>query len=122
MGLANRSYLPKAGSIFPVRFAEDCADDAGAHAQDTQGRDRELRYFRDIGGREVDFVVTERQKPILFVETKWSDTTIDPSLRYLRVRFPKVDTWQLTATGKKDYNTPEGIRVAPAIELLSTLV
>ncbi|MGA1838999.1 MAG: hypothetical protein ACMUIU_00085 [bacterium] len=29
------------------------------YEQDTKGRDLELRYFRDIDGREVDFVITE---------------------------------------------------------------
>jgi hypothetical protein len=38
--------------------------------QDTQGRDLELRYFRDTDGREVDFVVIERRKPILLVQSK----------------------------------------------------
>ena len=31
--------------------------------QDTQGRDVELRFFRDIDGREVDFVVLEDRRP-----------------------------------------------------------
>jgi hypothetical protein len=30
---------------------------------DTRGRELELRYFRDIDGREVDFVVTETCHP-----------------------------------------------------------
>src|SRR3989338_8936344 len=34
---------------------------------DTQGRDVELRYFRDTQKREVDFVITEDQKPIQFI-------------------------------------------------------
>jgi predicted AAA+ superfamily ATPase len=38
--------------------------------EDTQGRDLELRYFRDRDGREVDFVVTENRKPILLVEAQ----------------------------------------------------
>lgn len=38
--------------------------------QDTEGLDLELRYFRDVDGREVDFVVTDRRKPILIVEAK----------------------------------------------------
>src|SRR5258708_15254993 len=33
---------------------------------DRRGRDLELRYFRDVDGREVDFVVTENRKPIQF--------------------------------------------------------
>jgi len=79
------------------------------------GRDLELRYFRDSDGREVDFVVTERRKPILFVEAKWSDAEPDRSLRYLKVRFPDADAWQVSALGTKDFVTAEGIRVAPAL-------
>lgn len=92
------------------------------HEQDTRGRDVELRYFRDIDGREVDFVVVERGKPELFVETKWADDSPDRGLRYLQLRFPGVESWQISATGVKDYVTPEGIRVAPALKLLSRLV
>jgi predicted AAA+ superfamily ATPase len=92
------------------------------HEQDVNGRDLELRYFRDVDGREVDFVVTERRTPILLVESKWSDTNLDPGLRYLKARFPSADAWQISAAGKKDYMTPEGIRVAPSLKLLSTLI
>jgi predicted AAA+ superfamily ATPase len=92
------------------------------HEQDVNGRDLELRYFRDIDGREVDFVVTDRRKPILLVESKWSDMNLDPGLRYLKARFPAADAWQISAAGKKDYVTPEGIRVAPSLRLLSTLI
>ncbi|HEY6564927.1 MAG TPA: AAA family ATPase, partial [Pirellulaceae bacterium] len=41
--------------------------------QDSAGRDVELRYFRDVDGREVDCVVVERGKPLQFVECKWGD-------------------------------------------------
>jgi len=90
--------------------------------QDTQGRDLELRYFRDIEGREVDFVVVEGRRPRLLVECKWGDAEVDRSLRYLKARFPKADAWQISATGTKDHQTPEGVRVAPAVRLLRTLV
>jgi predicted AAA+ superfamily ATPase len=92
------------------------------HQQDTGGRDLELRYFRDVDCREVDFVVVERRRPILLVECKLGDTAPDRGLRYLKARFPDTDAWQISSTGTKDYLTPEGIRVAPAIELLRRLV
>jgi len=38
--------------------------------QDTHGRKIELRYFRDIDKREVNFVITEDSKPIYFIECK----------------------------------------------------
>jgi predicted AAA+ superfamily ATPase len=90
--------------------------------QDARGRDLELRYFRDTDGREVDFVVVEGRKPVLFVEAKWSDAEVDRSLRYLKARFPACDAWQVSAVGRKDFVSPDGIRVAPAIELLRTLI
>ncbi len=90
--------------------------------QDTQGRDLELRYFRDIEGREVDFVVVEGRHPRLLVECKWGEAEVDRSLRYLKARFPEADAWQISATGTKDYRSPDGVRVAPAVRLLRTLV
>ena len=89
---------------------------------DTAGEAVELRYFRDIDGREVDFVLVRGSRPVGFVECKWDDAEISPSLRYLRQRFPEVQAWQVSAVGKKDYETPEGIRVAPASKLLIQLV
>jgi uncharacterized protein len=89
---------------------------------DTKGRELELRYFRDVDGRETDFVVTENRKPLWFIEAKWSDGDIAPGLKYLKARFPDVDAWQISATGIKDYVSREGIRVAPAVKLLGTLV
>lgn len=90
--------------------------------QDTQGRDVELRYFRDVDGREVDFVVTEAGQPIMFVECKLEDEPVHPSLSYLKARFPQAQAWQISAQGRNDYVTPEGIRVAPALSLLRGLI
>jgi uncharacterized protein len=90
--------------------------------QDTQGRDLELRYFRDTDGREVDFVLAERRKPLILIECKWGDAEVDRNLRYLKARFPDSQAWQLAATGSKDFVTPEGIRVAPAQVFLRGLV
>ena len=90
--------------------------------QDAKGKDYQLQYFRDIDGREVDFIVSERGKPILAVECKWNDSDIGRGLRYLRQRFHDCEMWQLSATGKKDYISDEKIRVAPALKFLRKLV
>ncbi len=89
--------------------------------QDAGGRDLELHYFRDIEGREVDFVVAEGRQAKLLVECKWTDDAIDRNLRYLKARFPRADAWQISAIGNKDYLSPGGIRVAPALRLLGDL-
>lgn len=90
--------------------------------QDIEGEDLELRYLRDRDGHEVDFVVTDRGEPRLLVECKWSDARVERGLRYFSRRFPQAAAWQISATGHKDYQTAEGIRVAPAVALLSNWV
>jgi uncharacterized protein len=90
--------------------------------QDARGRDLDLRYFRDVDRREVDFVVTEQGQPIRLVECKLADREIDPGLRYLSKRFPAAEAWQLSLEGVKDYVGDSGIRVAPALVLLRDLV
>ena len=90
--------------------------------EDTEGCRTELRYFRDVEGREVDFVAVENGKPILVVECKSSNRDVSQALRYLKARFPATDAWQVAASGEEDFVTREGIRVAPALELLKTLV
>lgn len=92
------------------------------HEQDVQGRDLELRYFRDVHGHEVDFVIVEGRKPQLLVECKWEDAPVDPGLRYLKNRFPSCEAWQVSARGRKDHITDEGIRVAPAPVLLRRMI
>jgi hypothetical protein len=59
---------------------------------------------------------------VLLVECKSSDRDISPSLRYLKQRFPTAQAWQVSAAGRHDYLSREGIRVAPALDLLATLV
>jgi hypothetical protein len=66
--------------------------------------------------------VCERRKPKWIVECKWGDADIEKGLRYFKARFPTVEAWQISATGTKDYQSPEGIRVAPAVTFLRDLV
>lgn len=90
--------------------------------QDTEARDMELRYFRDVDRREVDFVVTENGRPILLVECKQSDKSISRSLHYLKVRFQEAAAVQIYRGNGPDRINREGIRVCPAHSLFSELV
>lgn len=92
------------------------------YQQDRWGRELDLCYFRDVDGREVDFVITENRKPTHFIEAKWSDAEASPALTYLKERFPQAQAWQISATGQKDYENTQGVRLSPAIPFLRTLV
>lgn len=82
----------------------------------------DLLYFRDVDGREVDFVVTLDKIPLMFVECKWSDTAISPALKYLKERYPKCAAWQISAIGTKDFVDEKGIRICPAGIFLASLI
>jgi hypothetical protein len=88
--------------------------------------DEQAQPGDEIGAQGGDLVVPDarnrRRQPLLLVECKWSDAEPDRSLRYLKARFPAAEAWQLSATGRNDYVTPEGIRIAPALVLLSRLI
>lgn len=86
------------------------------------GEDINLCYFRDIDGREVDFVITKNTQPITLIECKWNDTPISPALKYLKNRFANCAAWQISAIGKKDFIGELGIRVCPAKDFLTTLI
>jgi predicted AAA+ superfamily ATPase len=80
--------------------------------EDTEGHEMELRYFRDIDRRELDFVVLRDGKPELAVECKSGEKTISPSIPYLqeRTRIPRFFQVHL---GTADYVHTTGTRVLP---------
>ena len=90
--------------------------------QDTEGRDIELRYFRDTDKREVDFVIVEDGNPVHFIECKTSGKNPSLSLRYLKKRFPTVKATQVSLEGNTDLMSKEGIRICPAHLFLAELV
>jgi predicted AAA+ superfamily ATPase len=89
---------------------------------DAAGRNLELRYFRDIDGREVDFVIVEDRRPRTLIECKWNDAEISRGLKYLKARFKECTAFQISAVGQKDYISADGVRVMPAMAYLKTLI
>jgi uncharacterized protein len=79
--------------------------------QDEEGREVELRYYRDMDRREVDFVITENNHPIHLIEVKSSQRDVSSSLRYLSERYPKAQARQLALDYDDDRTTKEGIRL-----------
>ena len=66
------------------------------YIEDTKGYNMELRFFRDLEQREVDFVILQNNKPIEFVECKLSSKSIDKNLIYLKNKFPQVEATQIS--------------------------
>ncbi|MDD5672681.1 MAG: ATP-binding protein [Chitinivibrionales bacterium] len=88
------------------------------HQQDSLGMEYELRYFRNVDKKEVDFVVCLKGKPVHFIECKYSRTEIDDGLRYLHGRFPAIPATQIVLETDKDFVNRDGIRVRGAAAFL----
>lgn len=59
------------------------------YRQDYEGEETELRFFRDIDRREVDFVLMKDQQPTHFIECKTKNKSVNPALKYLLQRFSR---------------------------------
>lgn len=90
--------------------------------QDSEGRNMELRYFRDVDKREVDFVMVEKGRPVQGIECKLKDKDPSLSLRYLKKRFPEMSGTQVVLETDLDLMTKEGIRICSAHRFLNDLV
>ena len=88
----------------------------------TSGKNIDLYYFRDADKREVDFIITENQKPIQAIECKIKSREISPSLKYFKSKFPKTKCLQISLECEKEYLSKEGIKNLSWHSLLKTLV
>jgi predicted AAA+ superfamily ATPase len=82
--------------------------------EDTEGVEMELRFLRDIDGREVDFVVIQDGKPIFAVECKTGEKGISKNLLYFRDRTPIPKFYQVHCG--TDSRADGSIEVLPFVE------
>jgi predicted AAA+ superfamily ATPase len=124
--------LRREGKVYLFDFTE--IDDPGARFEnvvalhltklvdawnDRGHGDFALWYVRDKERREVDFLVTDRRRPYLLLETKLADDRVSPALRYFRDRLRPRHTIQLVREGRTRRDA--GILVAPAARVLSRI-
>ena len=92
------------------------------YTRDTEGITYELRFHKDIEEREVDFVITDKQKPIVAIECKLKNKDASKSLIYFKRKFPNCRCIQIDVDSDKKYITNDQIEILPAIEYLKTLI
>lgn len=65
---------------------------------------RNVMYWRDKRGHEIDFVIAGRGRPPVAIECKWSATEFDPhNLKRFRERYPEGDSLVATADVEKPF-------------------
>ncbi|OGW26379.1 MAG: hypothetical protein A2X59_05250 [Nitrospirae bacterium GWC2_42_7] len=88
---------------------------------DNEGHKAELYYLRDVDKREVDFLVTIKNKPWFAVEVKLNDTALSPSLLYFRDRLAIPHVYQVVKKEKTD-RLEKGVRIISAGKFLAGLI
>ena len=89
---------------------------------DTLGQDYRLWFFRDREQREVDFIVTLDDAPIMAVECKLKPGPISKHLIYFKKKFETGRTYQLGGTPGDTYISKDGITACHVIDVLKDLV
>jgi len=72
------------------------------YIEDTEGFKMELRYIKDIDGREIDFVVLKDNKPEFAVECKLKDKAISKHIQYYKERL-KIPQFYQVHLGEKSF-------------------
>ncbi len=84
--------------------------------EDTLGIKTELRYFRNtVTEKEIDFIVTQKNKPLFAVECKTGDREISKALLSdgKRLQIPKLYQVHMK---DKDYGKSDSVRVLPFLK------
>ena len=76
-------------------------------AEDVWGEKLEIRYFRDVVGHEVDFIVLHGRQPWFAVECKLSNHALDSGLKYLLERVSIPYAFQVSAEGTEHVRLPK---------------
>jgi len=91
-----------------IHFREDCF-----------GESMQLYYLRNKEGREIDFLITNNDKPQIMIEVKWGDKSISPNFNTFSQYFPGVKKIQLVKELKREKTWPDGSEMRIAHKWLS---
>lgn len=69
--------------------------------EDVLGIKSEVRFVRDRDGREVDFVLLQKGKPLFAVECKLSSQQLSPHIRYFEERTSIPKFYQVSLEGEE---------------------
>ncbi len=81
----------------------------------------QLMYVRTKDGREVDFVITEKNKPYILIECKKSDKSLAANLRYFKERIQVPLAFQVIETSGYLKQVDRGTFIIGLDRFLSTL-
>lgn len=111
---------PKLENIIAFHLLRFCH-----YIEDTLGEVIDLRFFRDVDGHEVDFLLIRKRQPWIAIEVKNSEQPLDRGLKYFLERVKCPYAFQLHLKSSNDYSHPKingtVIKSYPVEKFLSNL-
>lgn len=91
------------------------------YRQDCFGERYDLHYLRTKDGKEIDFLVTRDEKPLLMLEVKLSDHHRSPNFDLFAKYFPKTRKIQIVKDAGREKTFPDGTEIRLAHNWLADL-
>lgn len=79
----------------------------------SRSQSREVRYWRDKSGHEIDFILLKRSRDPIAIECKWSASSAKTqNLKAFRRRYPKGENWIVVSDIDRPFHrTEDGLRI-----------
>jgi len=90
-----------------IDFKEDC-----------YGEKKNLYYLKNKEGKEIDFFVTNEEKPQIMLEVKWASEELSPNFNFYQKLWPQIKKVQLVKELKREKTYPNKIEIRSASKWL----
>lgn len=89
--------------------------------EDTAGIKADLHYLRTKEGKEIDFLISQENKPTHMIEVKSSDDNPAAAFQHFMKFLPQVKSLQLVKSLKREKTFSEGLAIKSLIPWLKNL-
>ncbi len=93
-----------------IHFREDCL-----------GEKWDIYYLKNKDGREIDFLLVNKEKPAFMIEVKWSDEERSPNFAFFKKFLGEVKKIQLVKELRREKTYPDGTEVREVQKWLSEI-
>ncbi|MBP9890211.1 MAG: DUF4143 domain-containing protein [Leptospiraceae bacterium] len=80
-----------------------------------------LHYLRTKEGKELDFLITIEEKPILIIEVKVADDNPSPHFSTFNKYFPQIPKLQLVQTLLREKDYDWGLKIRKVSDYLTSI-
>ena len=93
-----------------MHFREDCL-----------GEKWNLYYLKNKDGREIDFFITRKDKPVCMIEAKWSDSAKSANFNFFEKYIKGIKKIQIVKELQREKTYPDGAEIRAASQWLSEM-